>query len=140
MQVQRVENNNYNFNFQALKISNAETWNGKVLNEFVHNFEVQKFVKFWHDQGIDIIASQQGKIGIAMKEASTKPDSFLIGIYNHNGGIKNFNAAEAISQIKNETKEKIENLPLISQAQEFVSLFNKALTENKPQNTNWEIK
>jgi hypothetical protein len=140
MQVQRVQYNNHNPNFQALKISTVDSWDGKLLNEFVHNFEVQKFVKFWHDQGIDIAASQQGLNGIALCEDSMKANRFLIGIFEHNGGLKKFNAIEAISQIKNETSEKIKNSQLINQAEEFVSMFNKALTENKQQKTIWELK
>ena len=126
--------------FRALKINSASSWDGKLLNDFVHNFEVQKFVKYWHDKGVDIVASGQGKSGIAMHEDSLNPDRFFVGIYSHSGGLKNFNAADAIAQITQESKEKIENLPLIKNAQDFVAKFNKFLNENEEKNTIWESK
>ena len=131
MQVQKVENNNYNTNFQALKINSPELWDGKILQEFVHNTEVQKFVKYWHEQGIDIMANEQHKLGIALWEDSKKPDRFLVGIHYRTDGLKNFKATEAIAKIKQEAKEKIESSPLIIEAQEFVLKFNKALEEIK---------
>ena len=122
---------NYNTSFQTLKIDTPKSWDGKLLQEFVHNFEVQKFVKYWHDKGINIIASQQGKFGIAMREDSLKSDRFLVGIFGHEGGLKNFKAIDKISQITQEAENKIENSPLIKQAEKFVLMFNKALNKNK---------
>jgi len=122
---------NYNTSFQTLKIDTPKSWDGKLLQEFVHNFEVQKFVKYWHDKGINIIASQQGKFGIAMREDSLKSDRFLVGIFGHEGGLKNFKAIDKISQITQESENKIENSPLIKQAEKFVLMFNKALNKNK---------
>ena len=100
------------------------------MQEFVRNTEVQKFVKYWHDKGVDIIASGHGKSGIAMREDSSKPERFFVGIYSGLGGVRDFNAAKAIAEVIQETKEKIEGFPLIQDAQDFVTKFNRALNIN----------
>ena len=137
MQVQKIQNST---SFQSLKINTPNSWDGKLLQEFVHNIEVQKFVKYWHDKGINIVASGQGKLGIAMYEESSEPDRFFIGIYKHSGGVKEFKAVDAISQILQESKEKVENMPLIKKAEEFVAIFNKALNKTEKSSSVWDIK
>ena len=137
MQVDKVQNNT---SFQSLKISAPNSWNGKLLQKFVHNIEVQKFVKYWHDNGVDIIASQQGELGIAMCKDSAESDRFMVAIFEHTGGLKNFKAAESISQIVQESKEKIDNMPLVKKAEEFVALFNNALIKSKRESSIWDIK
>ena len=121
---------NENPKFRALKISDTNSWDAKLMQEFVQNAEVQKFVKYWHDKGVDIIASGHGKSGIAMHEDSSKPERFFVGIYSGLDGVRDFNAAKAIAEVVQETKEKIEGLPLIQEAQDFVAKFNRALNIN----------
>jgi len=131
MRISSVSNNeNVKSNFKALKLADINSWDGKLMQEFVQNIEVQKFVKYWHDKGVDVVASGHGKSGISLVEDSSKPNRFFYGIYSHNGGVKNFDALEAIAQITKETKETIENIPLIQDAQDFVSKFNRALNIN----------
>jgi len=128
MRVYPISNNNPEF--RALKISDTSSWDAKLMQEFVRNTEVQKFVKYWHDKGVDIIASGHGKSGIAMREDSSKPERFFVGIYSGLGGVRDFNAAKAIAEVIQETKEKIEGFPLIQDAQDFVTKFNRALNIN----------
>ena len=118
----------FKVNFGELKLSETGNWDADYLNEFVHNKEVLKFVKYYHEAGIDIMADGHGKTGIGLygKNKNNK-DIFYYGIYGSKDNLKNFYALDAIKEIAKTTKEKFESIPRIEDANKFVEMFNTAL-------------
>ena len=59
MQVQSINNNSYNTNFQKLVIKNPQDMPIKVYRSFVNNDSIQFLTKKMHDKGVDLIASYE---------------------------------------------------------------------------------
>lgn len=143
MQVQRVQNNNnYNPHFQALDIKSAERipcWNGhtELLDSFIKNQEVQKFVKILHDKGKDVEAwfdlsglyPESGRIELCttIRKSGLREVSLRSPITREK--LNTFSAEEALTEYQNLIQEQLSLENELKKSTDFVDRFNKALDE-----------
>lgn len=115
-------------NFGQLILRKDSDLDGDYIQDFVHNKEVLKFVKYYHEKGIDIEVDGHGKGGLALfGKNKNKENEFFYGIFGRKDELKNFNAQKAITEIAQTAKEKLESIPKLKEAEKFVEMFNTAL-------------
>ena len=126
MKVQSVQSSRVSRqNFGALFIAKRGVWEPETLKRFVQNKEIQKFVKYFHDKGIDVNAVGTGKIGIALWLVNKNTD-YCYPITGEDP-VGKFNAEKAIKEIADEIKMKLDFESARDEVQKFVEKFNKAL-------------